>query len=132
MLDSANRGILRLGDQLVVVTTPAVDAGWAVARTLEWLCTNGHDELVQRATDLVNASGGESDYTLFYDAPADTPYKTGEANAAKEILILEGDGRTKTLADVSPFADGLMRQMSFQRLHVAESWRDRVAQVLVV
>jgi putative peptide zinc metalloprotease protein len=55
VLDSANRGILRLGDQLVVVTTAAVDAGWAVARTLEWLSTNGHDELVRRAVVVVNA-----------------------------------------------------------------------------
>lgn len=56
VLDSANRGILRIGDQLVVVTTPAVDAGWAVARTLEWLSTNGHDDLVQRAVVVVNAT----------------------------------------------------------------------------
>lgn len=55
VLDSANRGILRLGDQLVVVTTAAVDTGWAVARTLEWLSTNGHDELVRRAVVVVNA-----------------------------------------------------------------------------
>lgn len=86
--------------------------------------------IVEKAKALVDEAGGESDYTLFYDAPADTPYKTGEANAAKEILILESDGRTKTLAEVSPFADGLMRQMSFNRLHVTASWRDRVAELL--
>ena len=39
----------------MVVTTAAVDAGWAVARTLEWLSTNGHDELVRRAVVVVNA-----------------------------------------------------------------------------
>ena len=89
-------------------------------------------ELVERAHKLVDDAGGESDYTLFYDAPADTPYKLGgaEASAAKEILILESDGRTKTLAEVSPFADGLIRQLSFQRLHVTESWRDRVVAAL--
>jgi putative peptide zinc metalloprotease protein len=55
VLDSANRGILRLGDQLVVVTTAAVAAGWAVVRTLDWLSTNGHDGLVRRAVVVVNA-----------------------------------------------------------------------------
>lgn len=88
------------------------------------------ETLVANAKALVDDAGGESDYTLFYDEPADTPYKSGEANAAKQILILESDGRTKTLADVSPFADGLIRQLSFRRLHVAESWRDRVAAVV--
>ena len=90
------------------------------------------DELVQRAKTLIDDAGGESDYAMFYDAPADTPYKAGEANAAKQILILESDGHTKTLAEASPFADGLMRQLSFQRLHVTESWRDRVLDVLAV
>ena len=74
--------------------------------------------------------GGESDYTFFYDEPADTPYKAGEANAAKQILICEADGKTRTLAEVSPFADGLMQQLSFRRLHVIESWRDRIAAIV--
>ncbi|MGC4031705.1 MAG: HD domain-containing protein [Tepidisphaeraceae bacterium] len=87
--------------------------------------------IVERATKLVDDAGGESAYTLFYDAPADTPYKPAtEQSAAKEILILDPSGRAEHLADVSPFADGLMRQLTFKRLHVAESWRDRVMEVV--
>ncbi|HEX8323613.1 MAG TPA: HD domain-containing protein [Tepidisphaeraceae bacterium] len=92
--------------------------------------TDRIDAMVARAKALVDDAGGDSDYTLFYDEPADTPYKAGESNAAKQILILEADGHTRTLADVSPFAEGLGRQLSFRRLHVTESWRDRVAAVM--
>ena len=95
------------------------------------LPTDQVEAMVQRAEALVNDAGGEAAYTLFYDAPADTPYKLGgNATAAEEILILEADGRTRTLAEESPFADGLIRQLSFKRLHVAESWRGRVEAVL--
>ena len=87
--------------------------------------------IVRRAESLVDDAGGDSAYTLFYDAPADTPYKGGsETTVAKEILILGTDGRCRPLAEVSPFADGLIRQLSFKRLHVTENWRDRVAGVL--
>jgi uncharacterized protein len=88
------------------------------------------EALVARAEALVNEAGGESAYTLFYDEPTDTPYKRGEAGAAHEILILESDGHARTLAEVSPFADGLIRQLSFKRLHVAESWRSRIEAIL--
>ena len=90
------------------------------------------DAAVARAKAMVDEAGGDSAYTLFYDAPADTPYKLGgdgssEAEVAKDILIVSSDGRTRTLAEESPFADGLMRRLSFKRLHVTENWRHRVA-----
>ena len=55
VLESAARGILRLADQLVVVTAPSLDSARAASSTLDWLEQNGHAELVAGAVAVVNA-----------------------------------------------------------------------------
>ena len=84
--------------------------------------------IVTRAEQMIDGGGGESAYAMFYDAPADTPYKQsgGESSAANEILILDPRGGVTTLADASPLTISLAQQLTFKRLHVIEAWRDRV------
>jgi HD superfamily phosphohydrolase len=85
-------------------------------------------DMVQKASDVIDKSGGESGYAMFYDEPADTPYKasTTEPSVASEIVIVEADGSVTTLAEISPFTEGLIQQLTFRRLHVSEVWRDQV------
>ncbi len=54
ILDSANQGLLREADELVVVLRPGVDSGRAAALTLDWLDQHGYSELVKRAVVVVN------------------------------------------------------------------------------
>lgn len=88
--------------------------------------------LTQTAAAAVDDAGGEAAYAMFYDQPSDTPYLAGagEGDAATEILIAEPDGSTRTVAEISPFIEGLAKQLTFKRLHVSEQWRDRVEQTI--
>lgn len=88
--------------------------------------------IVHAATETIDQAGGESAYGLFYDEPADTPYRADPASptAASEIIVLEADGSVSTLADISPFIEGLVQQLTFRRLHVSEAWRGRVETVI--
>jgi putative peptide zinc metalloprotease protein len=61
VLESANRGILQLADQIVVVMSPSLDSARAASSTLDWLNENGHAELVHGAVAVINAvqEGGQ-------------------------------------------------------------------------
>jgi len=61
VLESANRGILQLADQIVVVMSPSLDSARAASSTLDWLNENGHAELVHGAVAGINAvqEGGQ-------------------------------------------------------------------------
>lgn len=54
ILDSANQGLLRDADQLVLVLRPAVDGARAAALTLDWLVEHGYAELATRAVVVIN------------------------------------------------------------------------------
>jgi putative peptide zinc metalloprotease protein len=54
VLDFAAKGVLRLADQLVVVTAPSLDSARTASLTLDWLDRNGHAELVSNAVALIN------------------------------------------------------------------------------
>ena len=54
VLESAARGILRLADQLVVVTAPSLDSARTASSTLDWLDQNGHADLVTEAVAVIN------------------------------------------------------------------------------
>ncbi len=88
--------------------------------------------IVSRAKQIVHDAGGETEYALFYDEPADTPYKasTSEPTAASEIVVVEADGSVTTLAEISPFTESLVQQLTFRRLHVSETWRSRIESAL--
>jgi putative peptide zinc metalloprotease protein len=54
VLESAAKGIVRLADQLVVVSGPSLDAARAAMSTLDWLDQHGHEELVTNAVVVIN------------------------------------------------------------------------------
>ena len=54
VLESAARGILRLADQIVVVTAPSLDSARTASSTLDWLDQNGHAGLVANAVAVIN------------------------------------------------------------------------------
>lgn len=58
VLESASRGILRLADQLVVVTAPSLDSARTASSTLDWLDQNGHADLVAGAVAVINGVRG--------------------------------------------------------------------------
>lgn len=91
------------------------------------------EQIVKTATQTIDNAGGDSAYAMFYDEPADTPYKTAHPNQptiASEILIREPSGDCNTLAEISPFTDALVQQLRFRRLHISEQWRGRVEQAI--
>ncbi len=49
LLHSAMTGVLRLADQIVLVSSPSVDGARSASATLDWLQAHGHGDLVRRA-----------------------------------------------------------------------------------
>lgn len=56
ILDSATKGILRMADQIVIVTVASLDGARAASLTLDWLEHNGYDWLVRSAVAALNQS----------------------------------------------------------------------------
>ncbi len=56
ILDSANRGIVDVADQLVIVTSPSIDSARATSYLLDWLESHGFASLVAGAVAVVNAA----------------------------------------------------------------------------
>jgi putative peptide zinc metalloprotease protein len=54
ILDSATQGILRMADQLILVTVPSLDGARAASLTLDWLDQNGYRALVRGAVAVLN------------------------------------------------------------------------------
>ncbi|MGH8886350.1 MAG: MinD/ParA family ATP-binding protein [Egibacteraceae bacterium] len=54
ILDSATQGILRMADQIVLVTMPSLDGARAASLTLDWLDQNGYQALVRGAVAVLN------------------------------------------------------------------------------
>lgn len=97
------------------------------------------DALLAAEQALVR-EGGDRSYDLFFDEPANTPYRNltsdaddpGGAGAAGDfcpeggILVVDASGRATDFAQASPLVHTLGRQLMFRRIHVAEPWRDLV------
>jgi hypothetical protein len=80
------------------------------------------------ARGLVERQGGDVDYDLFLDEPADTPYiQDGPGGGAfcpsDGILMRDAQGRTHAFSSTSPLVTALNRQLMFRRLHLIESMR---------
>lgn len=54
ILHDAMRAVLWYADQLVLVTSPAVDSAQALGQLLDWLDQHGYSELVRHAVVVVN------------------------------------------------------------------------------
>ncbi len=78
----------------------------------------------------IHKAGGDPDYDLFYDEPADTPYEAYRADAgedhANEIKVVDAMGSVANFTAISPITQALNRQLMFQRIHVKAPYRDLV------
>ena len=55
LLHSAMTGVLRLADQIVVVSSPSVDGARSASATLDWLLAHGYGDLVRHAVVVLAA-----------------------------------------------------------------------------
>ncbi|MBO0786040.1 MAG: AAA family ATPase, partial [Actinobacteria bacterium] len=55
LLYSAMAGVLRLADQIILVSSPSVDGARSASATLDWLTAHGHGHLVRRAVVVLSA-----------------------------------------------------------------------------
>jgi HD superfamily phosphohydrolase len=86
--------------------------------------------IATKAERAIAEEGGEPEYEMFLDQPADTPYAV-EATGASEIMVRDDHaGRMIAFASVSPLTVALNQQTSFSRIHVAARWRELVAKVV--
>jgi uncharacterized protein len=86
--------------------------------------------IATKAALAVSEEGGEPEYELFLDEPADTPYAVAAAGAAEIMIRDDAAGRMIPFASISPLTVALNQQTTFSRLHVAPRWRDVVAKVV--
>jgi HD superfamily phosphohydrolase len=79
---------------------------------------------VEAARAAVAGAGGDADYDLFYDQPANTPYEIYDPRSpGAQILVADSRGGLTTFAEISPLTEALSRQLMFRRIHVAEEYR---------
>ena len=75
--------------------------------------------------EAIVAAGGDADYDLFYDAPADTLYEMYDQTRrtdVRPIHVIGEDGRGVPFASLSTLPEAFRKQLTFRRLHVAEGW----------
>ena len=56
LLHSAMAGVLRLADQIVLVSSPSVDGARSASATLDWLQAHGYGDLVREAVVVLASS----------------------------------------------------------------------------
>ncbi len=94
------------------------------------------DTLLMKVRDVVAGSGGDPDYDLFYDEPADTPYdlaegeERGEGEHVRQIAVLDEQGKVVPFATLSSLPAALNRQLFFRRVHVADAYEVLAKQVV--
>jgi len=64
VLESAAKGIVRLADQLVVISGPSLDTARTAMSTLDWLAKHGHGDLVASAVAVINQVRAKSQLDL--------------------------------------------------------------------
>jgi HD superfamily phosphohydrolase len=93
--------------------------------------------LLGKARAAITAAGGDADYELFYDEPADTLYDAFDASLeevpgreARPICVVAEDGRVSSLSEHSTLPAAFRQQLMFRRLHVSEAYEQTVAALL--
>ena len=89
-------------------------------------------QTVARCREAVQLAGGDCDYDMFYDEPADTPYALGDGSDDhdRQIAVLDASGAVIPFAQISSLPEALNRQLAFRRLHVAEPYAETIQKIL--
>lgn len=82
---------------------------------------------IAKARQAVGVAGGDPDYDLFYDEPADTPYDVSDGlgdagHHDRQIAVIDERGRVCAFSDISRWPEALNKQLAFKRLHVSEPY----------
>jgi MinD-like ATPase involved in chromosome partitioning or flagellar assembly len=64
-------GALGLADQIILVTTPAVDSARSAGATIDWLTAHGHEDLAAGAVVVLNALRRTSGHGIDMDVLAE-------------------------------------------------------------
>ncbi len=67
LLHSAMAGVLRLADQIVLVSSPSVDGARSASATLDWLHAHGYGDLVRQAVVVLSVIRPRSKSTVDMD-----------------------------------------------------------------
>lgn len=84
---------------------------------------------VEAASRAVKSAGGNVEYDLFYDEPADTPYEIFDESS--DISVQDRLGRINSFSSISPLTQALSRQLMFRRLHVSAGYANAVRKAVV-
>jgi MinD-like ATPase involved in chromosome partitioning or flagellar assembly len=71
LMHSAMTGALGLADQIILVTTPAVDSARSAGATIDWLTAHGHEDLAAGAVVVLNALRRTSGHGIDMDVLAE-------------------------------------------------------------
>jgi MinD-like ATPase involved in chromosome partitioning or flagellar assembly len=119
LLHSAMSGVLRLADQIVLVSSPSVDGARSASATLDWLEAHNCGDLVRNAVVVLSAIRPRSRSTVDLDrlehhfsvrcrAVVRIPYDPHlEEGAEVELELLSGDTAEAYLALAAIVGDGL-------------------------
>jgi HD superfamily phosphohydrolase len=90
-------------------------------------------EAFDRAKRAVVDAGGDAEYDLFDDQPADTPYEAyedGDPSATAGILVQSPTGDLTPLTRMSPLPAALNQRLMFRRIHVTAEYREVAARAI--
>jgi MinD-like ATPase involved in chromosome partitioning or flagellar assembly len=119
LLHSAMSGVLRLADQIILVSSPSVDGARSASATLDWLEAHNCADLVRNGVVVLSAIRPKSKSTVDLDrlehhfasrcrAVARIPYDAHlEEGAEIELELLAGDTAEAYLALAAVVGDGL-------------------------
>jgi MinD-like ATPase involved in chromosome partitioning or flagellar assembly len=119
LLHSAMSGVLRLADQIILVSSPSVDGARSASATLDWLEAHGCGDLVRNGVVVLSAIRPKSKSTVDLDrlehhfasrcrAVARIPYDPHlEEGAEMELEMLGSDTAEAYLALAAVVGDGL-------------------------
>jgi MinD-like ATPase involved in chromosome partitioning or flagellar assembly len=118
LLHSAMSGVLRLADQIVLVSSPSVDGARSASATLDWLDAHDYGPLVKSAVVVLSAIRRRSRSTVDLDrleahfaarcrAVARIPYDSHlEEGAEVELELMSGETAEAYLALAATVGDG--------------------------
>jgi MinD-like ATPase involved in chromosome partitioning or flagellar assembly len=119
LLHSAMSGVLRLADQIVVVSSPSVDGARSASATLDWLEAHGYGDLVRNGVVVLSVIRPKSKSTVDLDrlqhhfaarcrAVARIPYDPHlEEGAEVELELLSAETADAYLTLAALVGDGL-------------------------